>query len=115
VVWGLPNLAVLFQQEVESWGSSTLGTPLDLDPYADLYSGSISATSCSRFDQRSGATTDHDFIEDYTIIRHGYRWDPNMEARQVNMVGCSVNESRNPSSKYLMIRGSVASTTVTPN
>jgi hypothetical protein len=51
VVWELPNSATLFQWAIEAWGFSTLGTPLDLDPYVDLDFCSTLATSCGRFDQ----------------------------------------------------------------
>jgi hypothetical protein len=90
-----------------------------LNPYAGPYTlaammswghpiGALSPMS-------SGASIDRDSAEDYPEIGGSVCWNPATEARRISMVGPARLDSRNSSSKYPTIRGSVSSDARTPN
>jgi hypothetical protein len=65
--------------------------------------------------KRPDVTTDRDSAKDYPKIGGSICLDPVIEARRINMVGHSRVDSRNNSSKYPMIRGSMMSDAQTPS
>jgi hypothetical protein len=88
-----------------TYDDDRLQVPSTSQELSDHVSGGGQPTSYDNSNWRSNATTDQD-SNDYLIIQITPWWDPNNEARRINMIGHSNQKTINSSSKYPVINRS---------